>query len=264
MHCLFYGPPGTGKTLTAKKFAEYSGLEYAIMCGGDVAPLGENAVTELHNLFKWINSSRRGVVLFIDEAESFLCARHGGMSENLRNALTAMLYHTGTASSQFMLILATNRPGDLDAAVLDRVDEAIEFGLPDLDERKRMVNLYYERFGGKVPSLPAAISNKSEGVTEEMLEKIAGKIAGFSGREISKLFLALQTHAFAAGHHEINGEMLHQVVDQKVKEHDRNRHIQTHGYVYEQTSQATSQNSSVFCVVEAPERAPTVNRKIRK
>ena len=34
-------PPGTGKTLTARRLAHRAGLEYAIMTGGDVAPLGK-------------------------------------------------------------------------------------------------------------------------------------------------------------------------------------------------------------------------------
>lgn len=50
---LFYGPPGTGKTLFAKKLAMKSGLEYAVMVGSDIAPLGPLAVTELNNLFDW-------------------------------------------------------------------------------------------------------------------------------------------------------------------------------------------------------------------
>jgi ATPase family AAA domain-containing protein 3A/B len=49
----------------------------------------------------------------------------GSMSEDARNALNALLYRTGEASSRFMLVLATNRPGDLDRAVGDRVDEAM-------------------------------------------------------------------------------------------------------------------------------------------
>ena len=39
------GPPGTGKTLFAKKLAQHSGLDYAIMTGGDVSPLGRDGVT---------------------------------------------------------------------------------------------------------------------------------------------------------------------------------------------------------------------------
>jgi len=50
---LFYGPPGTGKTLFAKKLAMESGLEYAVMVGSDIAPLGPNAVTELNKLVDW-------------------------------------------------------------------------------------------------------------------------------------------------------------------------------------------------------------------
>jgi ATPase family AAA domain-containing protein 3A/B len=37
-----------GKTLFAKGLATNSGLDYAIMTGGDVAPLGKDAVSELH------------------------------------------------------------------------------------------------------------------------------------------------------------------------------------------------------------------------
>ena len=50
---LFYGPPGTGKTLFAKKLAQESGLEYAVMVGSDIAPLGTKAVSELNSLFDW-------------------------------------------------------------------------------------------------------------------------------------------------------------------------------------------------------------------
>ncbi|CAN0474377.1 unnamed protein product, partial [Laminaria digitata] len=52
-HLLLYGPPGTGKTLFAKGLARHSGLEYAILTGGDIAPLGRDAVTEMHKVFDW-------------------------------------------------------------------------------------------------------------------------------------------------------------------------------------------------------------------
>ncbi|KAL8247757.1 hypothetical protein R6Q59_008973 [Mikania micrantha] len=48
---LFYGPPGIDKTLVAKEIARKSGLDYAMMTGGDVAPLGAQAVTKIHEIF---------------------------------------------------------------------------------------------------------------------------------------------------------------------------------------------------------------------
>lgn len=71
-HLLLYGPPGTGKTMLGRVLAYESGMDYAIMTGGDVGPLGRDAVTELHNLFDWARRSKRGVVLFMDEADAFL------------------------------------------------------------------------------------------------------------------------------------------------------------------------------------------------
>ncbi|KAL6993569.1 hypothetical protein U1Q18_011683 [Sarracenia purpurea var. burkii] len=70
---LFYGPPGTGKTMVAREIARKSGLDYAMMTGGDVAPLGPQAVTKIHEIFDWARKSKKGLLLFIDEADAFLC-----------------------------------------------------------------------------------------------------------------------------------------------------------------------------------------------
>ncbi len=96
------------------------------------APLGAAAVSEMHKLFEWAKNTPRGLLLFIDEAEAFLGTRdrEGGVSENLRNVLSALLYQTGTQSDHYMLVLATNRPEDLDRAITDRIDEALHFDLP--------------------------------------------------------------------------------------------------------------------------------------
>ncbi len=59
---LFHGPPGTGKTLFAKQLAQRSGLDYAILTGADVAPLGALSVHELHKIFDWAESSKNGMI----------------------------------------------------------------------------------------------------------------------------------------------------------------------------------------------------------
>ncbi|KAF2309255.1 hypothetical protein GH714_001392 [Hevea brasiliensis] len=55
---LFYGPPRTG---AARELASKSGLDYALMTGGDVATLGSQAVTKIHQLFDWAKKSKRVV-----------------------------------------------------------------------------------------------------------------------------------------------------------------------------------------------------------
>lgn len=85
-------------------------MDYALMSGGDVGPLGSDAVTQIHALFSWAKMSQKGVLLFIDEAEAFLGSRSKySMSECAHNALNAILYNTGGERRDFMLILATNR-----------------------------------------------------------------------------------------------------------------------------------------------------------
>jgi SpoVK/Ycf46/Vps4 family AAA+-type ATPase len=45
-----------------------------------------------------------------------------------------------------MLVLATNRAEDLDAAVLDRCDESLYFGLPDEQCRGKLIKQYFNEY----------------------------------------------------------------------------------------------------------------------
>lgn len=144
---LMHGPPGTGKTLFAKRLAKHSGMDYAIMTGGDVAPMGKEGVTAIHKVFDWAQTSRRGLLLFVDEADAFLRKRSSEkISEDLRAALNAFLYRTSEQNHKFMLILASNTPEQFDYAINDRLDEMVEFTLPGLEERERLLRLYFDKF----------------------------------------------------------------------------------------------------------------------
>lgn len=236
-HMLFYGPPGTGKTMVAKRLARSTGLDYAIMSGGDVGPLGRDAVTELHRLFDWANTSKRGLLLFIDEADAFLASRsRSNMSEEQRNALNALLYRTGENSKNFMMVLATNRPGDLDRAVADRVDEAMVFDLPDLEARKKLVKQYYKKFildAGKeakwgpfgLLTRPGARITIGEGLDDAYLDQLASRLDGFSGREISKLFISAQGDVYGRpAPRVLTKNIMEEIVGWKLKEHqDKNK-----------------------------------------
>lgn len=195
---LLHGPPGTGKTLFAKKLAMHSGMDYAIMTGGDIALLGKESVGAIHKVFDWASTSRKGLVLFIDEAEGFLRKRHENISEELRMAISAFLYRTGTQTDKFMMVLASNTPEVLDFAVVDRVHEPVEFPLPTQPERERLVRQYFEKY----ILLPAAEGKRRLKVAEFDYSKACSKVAemteGMSGREITNLALDWQMTTYAS------------------------------------------------------------------
>lgn len=225
---LFYGPPGTGKTMVAREIARKSGLDYAMMTGGDVAPLGAEAVTKIHQIFDWSKRSRKGLLLFIDEADAFLCERNSiYMSEAQRSALNALLYRTGDQSRDVVLVLATNRPADLDSAVTDRIDEVIEFPNPREEERVKLLKLYLSKYlsdKDEPESRWELFKKKPQKITvkdlsEDAICEAARKTEGFSGREIAKLMASVQAAVYGSPNCELDTQLFMEIVEIKVAEH---------------------------------------------
>jgi len=209
---LLHGPPGTGKTMFAKGLARESGLHYAIVTGGDIAPLGKDSVTEIHKIFDWANTTNKGVLLFIDEAEAFLRKRSTErISEDARNALNAFLYRTGEASHKVMIVYATNQPEQLDWAINDRIDEMVEFKLPGLEERVKMIAQYMAKYLINPEGGSKAITVTD--IDEDDIQKMAEATEGFSGREISKLAIAWQAAAFGTNTATLDKKMLAAVLE---------------------------------------------------
>ncbi|KAM0970425.1 hypothetical protein FF1_018508 [Malus domestica] len=225
---MFYGPPGTGKTMVAREIARKSGLDYAMMTGGDVAPLGAQAVTKIHQIFDWAKKSNKGLLLFIDEADAFLCERNSThMSEAQRSALNALLFRTGDQSRDIVLVLATNRPGDLDGAITDRMDEVIEFPIPGEEERFKLLKLYLNKYlGDEGESSKSGIFLKKKpqkivikDVSDDLIREAARKTEGFSGREIAKLMASVQAAVYGREDCVLDSQLLEEIVDYKVTEH---------------------------------------------
>ena len=234
-HLLMYGHPGTGKTLFAKQLAKSCGMDYAILTGGDIAPLGREAVPEMHKLFDWSQHSKKGLLLFVDEADAFLRKRGGEdaseMSEDLRNSLNAFLYRTGEASKDFMVVFASNQPEQLDWAVQDRVDEMVEFRLPGPIQRKQMLEMYFNKYitnaeGSKKENdtsiqmpwkkFARTIGVEDIGSKEDIdlkLDSYIDMTDGFSGREIEKVAIAWQASAYGSEIGDLTEEMMDDVIN---------------------------------------------------
>jgi ATPase family AAA domain-containing protein 3A/B len=164
MNVMFYGPPGTGKTMFAKELARNSGLDFAMMSGADFSQFAEGKdVQELHKVFDWAERSKKGLLVFVDEAEVFLAARSlatmtaqarnrfkNGLkwepSERSKNLTDAFLSRVEKPTSKsIMFVFATNDPAVIDTAVSSRIGRRIKFLLPTQNERERILQLYLHK-----------------------------------------------------------------------------------------------------------------------
>jgi len=198
---LLHGPPGTGKTMFAQLLARNSGMDYAILSGGHMSQLGDGGVQEVDQLFSWAKTSRHGIILFMDEAESFLAKRYTGSLDKANLAtLSAFLAHTGSPNDKFMMVLTSNLPTVFDDAVLSRVHKSVQFPAPAAPERHRLMLHYFLHFVMQ----PAAAANSRIKLSPELMEaesqaailkEIADMGEGMTGRDIATLCRGFQQAA---------------------------------------------------------------------
>lgn len=151
------------------------------------------------------------------------------MSEAQRSALNALLFRTGDQSRDIVLVLATNRPGDLDSAITDRIDEVIEFPLPGEEERFKLLKLYLNKYlcgeGDKTPSKWGHLFKQAtqkitiKDLSDDLIQEAARKTEGFSGREIAKLMAGVQAAVYGRPDCVLDSHLFREIVDYKVAEH---------------------------------------------
>lgn len=144
---LLYGPPGTGKTLLAKAVAREAQANFIATKSSDL-------------LSKWYGESEQQIirlfararqvaptVIFIDELDSLVPARGGGLGEpqvTERVVNTILAEMDGLEELQSVVVIgATNRPNLVDPALLrpGRFDELIYVGVPDKAGRRRILGI---------------------------------------------------------------------------------------------------------------------------
>jgi cell division protease FtsH len=117
---MLYGPPGTGKTLMARAVAGEAGVPFWSISGSEVTGFIVGlGVMRIKSLFK--KARKRGGVIFIDEIDALGGRRGRNQSHNEDDrTLNQLLVELDgfSPSDGVVVIAATNRPEDLDPALL--------------------------------------------------------------------------------------------------------------------------------------------------
>ncbi len=149
---LMFGPPGTGKTLMARavatlgntKFFNISSSSFATKWRGE----GEKLVRLLFEMARFYSPS----IIFMDEIDAIIGSRdQAGEHESSRKLKTELLIQMDGISSSIenadgkkplvVVLAATNRPWDLDDAILRRLEKRIYIPLPTEQGRRELFKL---------------------------------------------------------------------------------------------------------------------------
>ncbi|XP_017269994.1 ATPase family AAA domain-containing protein 1-A isoform X3 [Kryptolebias marmoratus] len=131
---LLFGPPGCGKTMIAKATAKASGCKFINLQASTLTDMWYGESQKLTAAVFSLAVKIQPCIIFIDEIESFLRNR-----SSLDHEATAMMKAQfmslwdgldTSATTQVMVMGATNRPQDVDPAILRRMPATFYVGLP--------------------------------------------------------------------------------------------------------------------------------------
>jgi cell division protease FtsH len=174
---LLIGPPGTGKTMLAKAIASEANASFFSAHGSDFTEVfvGVGA-KRVRDLFRQA-AKNKPAIIFIDEIDCVGKNRkfetHAEHQQTINALLAAM---DGFEASQGVVVLAaTNRPEDLDEALLrpGRFDRKVHVPYPDMKGRRAILSTHAQ---GK----PLADSDKA-------LDVLAQTTPGMSGADLANL-----------------------------------------------------------------------------
>jgi AAA+ superfamily predicted ATPase len=193
---LFYGPPGTGKTLTVRYLSgALEGHTTLLVTAEQLGLLGEYMT-----LARLLQPS----VVVLEDVDLIARERsemHSPCQESLLNRLLNEMDGL-KEDADVLFILTTNRPQALEAALASRpgrVDQAIEFPLPDEEGREKLVRLY------------SAGVELEEGVVGRVVER-TGRVSAAFIKELMRR--TLQFHLERGGPGRVEWEDVERALDE--------------------------------------------------
>lgn len=175
---LLYGPPGTGKTLLAKALAKESGAVFLALSPSSLLSKWLGETEQIARAVFTLARRVQPTIVFIDEIDGLFRERQSSEHEAHKNLKAEFMQlwdglSTDDADgSQVVVLGATNRPYDVDPAILRRMPRAFEVGLPTTSERA------------------AILRTMLAGVRVEVgfrFEDVAAVTQGYSGSDLKEL-----------------------------------------------------------------------------
>ena len=174
---LLFGPPGTGKTMIAKAIASECKSTFFNISASSLTSkwVGESEKT-VKSLFK-IAYKKVPSIIFIDEIDSILSKRSENENEATKRLKTEFLIQFdglgSNTNAKLLVIAATNRPMDLDEALLRRLPKRVYCGPLDED--------------GRFEFIKKVINRVETNLSDDDIREIAKKTNDYSNSDLMEL-----------------------------------------------------------------------------